>query len=126
MEPRAERLEAYKAPSGGHRVLAACPAERFEAAELDRVIRGAVSRLSGRERTVLTLYYEQGMNLREIGLEVGTSLAAAAKVKARAIESLRRVVVASWPVRGSKRVALCRSKRRKEEQPHVYKSAAAE
>jgi RNA polymerase sigma factor for flagellar operon FliA len=74
--------------------------DELETEELWRIIREAMSKLGMAEQSVLGMYYEGGMKLREIAAELGMSLPNVAKVKARATERLRQAIRSRWPNRG--------------------------
>jgi RNA polymerase sigma factor for flagellar operon FliA len=71
--------------------LAEDPGEALdEAGSLDR-LRGAFGLLSARDRLVLTLYYYEEMNLREIGDVLHVSESRVSQIRTRALKRLREL-----------------------------------
>lgn len=65
------------------------PQSRVESAETRRLLARAISRLPDRERTVLTLYYYEGLNLSEIGEILGVTESRACQIHTKAVGQLR-------------------------------------
>jgi RNA polymerase sigma factor for flagellar operon FliA len=66
------------------------PGARVELEETKAALAEAVARLPERERTVLTLYYYEGLNLVEIGEILGVSESRACQIHTRAVLQLRQ------------------------------------
>ncbi len=68
----------------------ACSPERgLQAAEFRRALAGAIEQLPEREQLVLSLYYEQELNLREIGAVLGVSESRVCQIHGQAVLRLR-------------------------------------
>lgn len=65
------------------------PLAIFESAELKERLRDAVARLPERERTVLGLYYYEGMTLAQIGEVLGVTESRICQIHTRAVLQLR-------------------------------------
>lgn len=61
-----------------------------EVAEIRDRLATAIATLPARERTVLMLYYDQGLTLREIAGQLGVSVSSATQTHTRLVEHLRR------------------------------------
>jgi RNA polymerase sigma factor for flagellar operon FliA len=86
-EDRAPRLSESLAD-----VLAADPGDALDDREaLDR-LRGAFGRLTARDRLVLTLYYYEELNLRQIGEVMHVSESRISQIRTRALKRLRELV----------------------------------
>lgn len=66
------------------------PAALLESAETKEVLTHAIAGLGDRERTVLTLYYYEGLNLAEIGSVLGVTESRACQIHTKAVLQLRR------------------------------------
>jgi RNA polymerase sigma factor for flagellar operon FliA len=66
------------------------PAAVVESAETKEVLIHAIAGLGDRERTVLTLYYYEGLNLAEIGSVLGVTESRACQIHTKAVLQLRR------------------------------------
>ena len=73
------------------------PAELLQRAELERVIASAIENMPKAERTVLSLYYFEEMNLREIAEIMNLHLSRISQLKTQAILRLRSVMGKRWP-----------------------------
>ncbi len=78
------------------------PAQLLERAELERLIVSAIESMPAAERTVLSLYYFEELNLREIAQIMDLHLSRISQLKSQAILRLRTVIGKRWP--GSKEV----------------------
>ena len=65
------------------------PEEQFQTHELHRVLTDAVSTLRENEQTVLSLYYEKELNMKEIAQVLGVSAARVSQIHSRALQRLR-------------------------------------
>jgi RNA polymerase sigma factor FliA len=65
------------------------PLEAVELAELRRSLAEAIERLSERERTVVSLYYHDGLTLAEIGEVLGVTESRACQIHGKAVTRLR-------------------------------------
>ncbi|MBE3572667.1 MAG: FliA/WhiG family RNA polymerase sigma factor [Moorella humiferrea] len=66
------------------------PAGRYEQKELRRALIEGLKALNEKDRLVLTLYYYEGLTLKEIGKILGVSESRACQLHGRAILNLRR------------------------------------
>lgn len=73
------------------------PAQILERAELERVVATAIENMPKTERTVLSLYYFEEMNLREIAQIMDLHLSRISQLKTQAILRLRTVIGKRWP-----------------------------
>jgi RNA polymerase sigma factor for flagellar operon FliA len=69
--------------------LAYSPERRLQAAEFRQALAGAIGQLPEREQLVLSLYYEQDMNLREVGAVLGVSESRVCQIHGQAMLRLR-------------------------------------
>src|SRR5579864_4278676 len=65
------------------------PGVQLEMAETRRILAGAIDQLGDREKTVLTLYYYEGLNLAEIGEILGVTESRACQIHTKAVTQLR-------------------------------------
>lgn len=65
------------------------PVTAFEAEEMKEILAGAIGRLSDREKTVVTLYYYEGLTLAEIGSILGVTESRVCQMHTKAILQLR-------------------------------------
>ncbi len=65
------------------------PVEAFEAEEMKEILAGAIERLTDRERTVIALYYYQGLSLKEIGQVLGVTESRVSQMHTKAVLRLR-------------------------------------
>lgn len=73
------------------------PSRLFERAELEKLLSEAISRMPAIERTVLSLYYQEEMTLREIAKIVELHESRVSQLKSQAILRLRAFVEKRWP-----------------------------
>jgi RNA polymerase sigma factor for flagellar operon FliA len=73
------------------------PSRLLERAELERLLRSAIERMPGVERTILTLYYHEELTLREISRVVKLHESRVSQLKSQAILRLRAFVEKRWP-----------------------------
>lgn len=73
------------------------PSHLLERAELKRILSQAISRMPYIERTVLGLYYQQELTLREISRVVKLHESRVSQLKTQAIVRLRAFVRQKWP-----------------------------
>lgn len=65
------------------------PVETFEAEEMKVILADAIERLSDRERTVIALYYYEGLSLKEIGRVLGVTESRVSQMHTKAVLRLR-------------------------------------
>ena len=65
------------------------PVSVFEGQEMKRVLTAAINRLGDREKTVLTLYYYEGLTLAEIGKVLGVTESRVCQIHTKAVLQLR-------------------------------------
>lgn len=65
------------------------PMAKVEAIEVKRVLAEAIDELPERERTVVALYYYEGLTLKEIGLVLGVTESRISQIHTKAIMRLR-------------------------------------
>jgi RNA polymerase sigma factor for flagellar operon FliA len=68
---------------------AAKPDEAFEVEEMKEILAGAIERLTDRERTVIALYYYEGLSLKEIGKILGVTESRVSQMHTKAVLRLR-------------------------------------
>lgn len=73
------------------------PARQFERAELERVVAEGINKMPENERTVLSLYYKEGLHLREIASVMDLHLTRIAQLRAQGIMRLRAYMGRKWP-----------------------------
>jgi RNA polymerase sigma factor for flagellar operon FliA len=73
----------------------------FERDQLEQLIASSIQNMPDIERTVLSLYYHEELNLREIAEIVGLHTSRISQLKTQAIARLRCTVAKSWPERGA-------------------------
>jgi RNA polymerase sigma factor for flagellar operon FliA len=79
------------------------PSQILERAELERLLAGAIDKMSELEKTILGLYYYEEMTLREIAKVLGLHESRISQLKSQAILRLRSYMQKRWPVeRGTK------------------------
>jgi RNA polymerase sigma factor for flagellar operon FliA len=76
------------------------PAEVFEVEEMKEILAGAIERLSERERTVIALYYYEGLSLKEIGQILGVTESRVSQMHTKAVLRLRARLHAAQGVLG--------------------------
>ena len=65
------------------------PVTAFEAEEIKSILADAIEQLSERERTVVALYYFEGLQLKEIGQVLGVTESRASQLHTKAVLRLR-------------------------------------
>jgi RNA polymerase sigma factor for flagellar operon FliA len=75
----------------------AWPSRLFERTELQKLLAEAISRMSGIEKTVLSLYYYEELTLREISRIVHLHESRISQLKSQAILRLRSYIEKRWP-----------------------------
>jgi RNA polymerase sigma factor for flagellar operon FliA len=65
------------------------PVEAFEAEEMKDILADAIEHLSDRERTVIALYYYEGLSLKEIGQVLGVTESRVSQMHTKAVLRLR-------------------------------------
>ncbi|MBL0159404.1 MAG: FliA/WhiG family RNA polymerase sigma factor [Bryobacterales bacterium] len=78
------------------------PSELFEKAELRKILAQAISRMPYIERTVLGLYYQEELTLREISRVVKLHESRVSQLKTQAIVRLRAFMRKKWPMERGK------------------------
>lgn len=68
------------------------PAEAYDRAEIQVILRQVVNRLSDRERTVLTLYYFENMTLAQIGSILGVTESRVCQIHGKALVGARALL----------------------------------
>jgi RNA polymerase sigma factor for flagellar operon FliA len=70
---------------------------KLERRELQKLIVNAFKKLPDQEKTILALYYNEGMNLRQIGEVVKLGVSRVSELKTTSILRLRAHVADQWP-----------------------------
>jgi RNA polymerase sigma factor for flagellar operon FliA len=65
------------------------PVEAFESEEMREILAGSIERLPERERTVIALYYYEGLALKEIGQILGVTESRVSQMHTKAVLRLR-------------------------------------
>jgi len=65
------------------------PVHMLESAELKEILAGAIDRLPDREKTVIALYYYEGLTLKEIGSVLGVTESRVSQMHTKAVLRLR-------------------------------------
>mgnify|MGYP006277807403 CR=1 FL=1 len=86
MEDHREAIESIAADDSG------VPERQVERAQLMAGLQGAIEQLPEREKTVLSLYYVEEMNLREIGAIIGVSESRVSQILSKTALSLRTML----------------------------------
>jgi RNA polymerase sigma factor FliA len=73
------------------------PERILERSELEKLISRGVARMPERERLVLSLYYKEELNLREVASIMGLHLTRVAQLRVQAILRLRSLLEREWP-----------------------------
>lgn len=74
------------------------PSNLVERAELERVLAQAIQRMPQIERTVLSLYYQKELTLREISKVLSLHESRISQLKSQAVLRLRSYLEKRWPV----------------------------
>jgi RNA polymerase sigma factor for flagellar operon FliA len=96
-------LEVTVGPEGNQSLLSVIPdtgelpSTQLERLELQKLITKALEKLPEQEKTILALYYIEGMNLREIGNVVKLGVSRVSELKTTSILRLRAHVADQWP-----------------------------
>ncbi len=89
--------------SGGQSLLSIIPdtgelpSVKLERRELQKLIVNAFKKLPEQEKTILALYYNEGLNLRQIGDVVKLGVSRVSELKTTSILRLRAHVADQWP-----------------------------
>jgi RNA polymerase sigma factor FliA len=75
----------------------ATPSRILERAELERVLAEGMKKMPENERTVLSLYYKEELNLREIASVMKLHTTRISQLRAQAILRLRALMEDKWP-----------------------------
>ncbi len=75
----------------------ATPARLLERSELERVITDGMKKMPENERTVLSLYYKEELNLREIASIMDLHTTRISQLRAQGILRLRALMEHKWP-----------------------------
>ena len=73
------------------------PERLLENSELERVIAEGIAKMPENERTVLSLYYKEELNLREIASIMGLHITRISQLRAQGILRLRGFIDHKWP-----------------------------
>lgn len=73
------------------------PSQLFERSELERVIADGINKLPENERLVLSLYYKEELNLREIASIMSLHVTRISQLRAQGILRLRAFMEHKWP-----------------------------
>ena len=73
------------------------PSNLLESSELERLLAAAIERMPPVERTVLGLYYQEELTLREIAQVMNLHLSRISQLKSQAILRLRTFLEKRWP-----------------------------
>ena len=76
------------------------PSALLERKELQRTLAAAISGIPAIEKTVLSLYYQGELTLREIAKVVGLHESRISQLKTQAVSRLRRSMAELWPAAG--------------------------
>ena len=75
------------------------PAHILERSELERVIMAGINKMPENERTVLSLYYKEELNLREIAPIMNLHVTRVSQLRLQGILRLRAYIDKKWPSR---------------------------
>jgi RNA polymerase sigma factor for flagellar operon FliA len=84
-----ERDESQNAIGSIRDDTAEDPVAIFETAEVKDILAGAIDKLPERERTVIALYYYEGLTLKEIGQVLGVTESRVSQLHTKAVLRLR-------------------------------------
>lgn len=87
--PLDRALVAGAEPRGLHGDVPDSPAALVEESEVKRLVKAELRRLPEREKTVLSLYYEEGLTLAEIGSVLGVTESRVSQIHTKAVLHLR-------------------------------------
>ena len=71
------------------------PVAMFESAEVKDILAGAIERLPEREKTVIALYYYEGLTLKEIGQVLGVTESRVSQLHTKAVLRCARALHAA-------------------------------
>lgn len=99
-----ESLEVAAGPNGNQTLMTLLadteenlPSRIVERVELERLLAETIARMPERERTVLALYYQEELTLREIAEVLGMHISRVAELKTECILRLRAQMKVAWP-----------------------------
>jgi RNA polymerase sigma factor for flagellar operon FliA len=78
------------------------PVAEFETTEMKEILAGAIDRLPDREKTVIALYYYEGLTLREIGEILGVTESRVSQLHTKAVIRLRARLHSTLAFQGSR------------------------
>ena len=93
--PLDRALVAGAEPRGLHGDVPDSPAALVEESEVKRLVKTELRRLPEREKTVLSLYYEEGLTLAEIGSVLGVTESRVSQIHTKAVLQLRSRMAAT-------------------------------
>ena len=73
------------------------PEQLLQRAELERVIAQGIEKMPENERTVLSLYYKEELNLREIASVMDLHITRISQLRAQGVMRLRNYIEHKWP-----------------------------
>ena len=73
------------------------PDQSFQQSQLERVIADGIEKMPENERTVLSLYYREELNLREIASVMSLHITRISQLRAQGILRLRGYIEHKWP-----------------------------
>jgi RNA polymerase sigma factor FliA len=73
------------------------PSQIFERAQLEKLMAEAIDKMPKLEKTILSLYYQEGQNLRDIAEILDIHTTRASQLKSQAILRLRAFIAKKWP-----------------------------
>jgi RNA polymerase sigma factor FliA len=98
-----ESLEVTVGPTGEQTLLSLVPdadelpSETFERRELERLLADAIDSMPPLEKTILALYYQEELTLREISDILDMRISRISEVKSHSILKLRARIREQWP-----------------------------
>ncbi len=99
-----ESLEVTTSPSGHQTLMSLVPdpeenlpSTLLERAELERLLARSIEEMPEKEKTVLSLYFQEELTLREIAEVMGIHISRVVELKSNAILRLRSRMKAQWP-----------------------------
>jgi RNA polymerase sigma factor for flagellar operon FliA len=101
-----DSLEAAVGVNGSQTLLStipdtaeSLPSEALERSELERILRESIEAMPKTERTILGLYYNEELTLREIAEVMNMHISRVAEMKSHSILRLRAHMRRKWPVK---------------------------
>jgi RNA polymerase sigma factor for flagellar operon FliA len=73
------------------------PEHLLQRSELEKVVAGGIDKMPPNERTVLSLYYKEELNLREIASIMGLHITRISQLRAQGVLRLRSYIEHKWP-----------------------------